>query len=120
MGDDKTETILIIDRVMEPAAVAGRPLQARGFSEAVLSVTERGVEEVRENMTRFIRGVQKILAEGAAIGGEFRIEEVEVSAQLTAEGKIGFAGTGVNLQGETGLKLIFKRPPAKDAAAARP
>jgi len=32
-----------------------------------------------------------------------------VSAQVTGEGKIGFAGTGVNMTGNTGLKLIFKR-----------
>jgi len=103
-------TILIIDAV-EPDAVApdGRPMHARGLSDKLVKASERTIDEVRQNMTRFINGVQSILADGAAIAGEFDIETVEVSAQVTGEGKIGFAGTGVNMTGNTGLKLIFKR-----------
>lgn len=113
MVKDGADTILIIDSITASAAAPGaRPLQARGLVGAALTVSERSVEEVQANMTRFIRGLQKILAEGAELGGELRIEQVEVNAQLTAEGKIGIASTGVNLKGDTGLKIIFKRPPS--------
>jgi hypothetical protein len=113
MSNAKPDTILIIDRVDEMTVPAdGRPIHPRDLRkmrETVMHATEHAVEEMRENMTRFIHGVQQMLADGAAISGEFQIEEVEVSALVTGEGKIGFAGTGMNLQGETGLKIIFKR-----------
>jgi hypothetical protein len=110
MSDDKPDTIIIIDAVELPAVPPGRrPLHPRGLGDTALQVTERTVDEVRANMTRFLSGVQKILAEGAAIGGAFEIDTVEINAQVTGEGKIGFAGTGVNLKGDTGVKIIFKR-----------
>jgi|SRR6185295_8418397 len=118
MGKDGADTILIFDSVTASAGAPGaRPLQPRGLADAALAVSERSVEEVQANMTRFIRGLQKILAEGAVLGGELRIEQVEVNAQLTAEGKIGIAGTGVNLKGDTGLKIVFKRAPGQPPVA---
>lgn len=41
--------------------------------------------------------------------GKFSIEEVEIHLDITGEGKVGFLSSGVQLQGSTGIKVVFKR-----------
>lgn len=41
--------------------------------------------------------------------GEFSIDEVEAHVEVTAEGKVGLLGSGMGLQGSTGIKLVFKK-----------
>lgn len=60
-------------------------------------------------MTEFIDGVQEILSKGARIAGEFRMETVEIQAEISVEGKIGFLGTGVAAKGQSQIKIVFQR-----------
>jgi hypothetical protein len=111
VNDQKPDTLMIIDIVQGPAiGPGGRPLSTRGFvSDRLVETTEHAIDELRNTMTHFLNGVQTMLAESTARLGDFEVDTVEVNAQITSEGKIGFAGTGLNLKGGTGLKIVLKR-----------
>ena len=112
MPNNPKDTIVIFDvAVQSTGGPGGRPLQARGW-DVMVRASEQAVDLVQQNMTRFIKGVQSILADGAALVGAFQMDTVEVNAQITGEGKIGFAGTGATVEGVSSIKIVFKRKPA--------
>jgi hypothetical protein len=41
--------------------------------------------------------------------GEFQLNDVEVNLEISADGKVGFMGTGVGIKGSSSLKLKFER-----------
>ncbi len=102
-----SDNILIItgDEITQ---AGGRPLGARGTSASTY-MSERSVNEVRENMSGFLKGLGQILSLGEEVGGDYDIDRVEVNAQITGEGKLGLLGTGVNVGAATGLKIVLQR-----------
>ena len=42
------------------------------------------------------------------------LEEVELSIEVSSEGQVSILGTGGKLDGKGGIKLSFRRNPAKD------
>lgn len=114
MSNNQTKTIPIFEavEVIEGrAAVPGaRPVQARGVvRDRAVQLVETGVDVLSESMTNFIEGVTDMLSAGSKVTGSFDIDTVEVECQISGGGKIGFAGTGVNLEGGSTLKIIFKK-----------
>ncbi|HEY6512394.1 MAG TPA: hypothetical protein VI032_10465 [Burkholderiaceae bacterium] len=60
-------------------------------------------------MSDFLAGVNRMLASAAEKAGAFSVDSVEVQCQIRGGGKIGFAGTGLDLSGGSSLKLVLKR-----------
>jgi len=110
MPVDENDTILILDSISERAEGPGiRPRHARGLKDHLVISSERGVGDVKASMKRFLEQVQSILAEGVDVGGDFRMDTVEVHAGITGEGRIGIAGVGMAAGGASGIKLVFTR-----------
>jgi hypothetical protein len=108
-ADDK-DTILILDSISETVGGPGRrPRQGRGLKDRLVISSERGVGDLKTSMKRFLEQVQAILAEGVDLGGDFRMDTVEVHAGITGEGRIGLAGVAMTAGGATGIKLVFTR-----------
>lgn len=96
------------------SAVAGgapgaRPLQARGLPERAVQIVETSVDTLAASMSEFLAGVNDMLATAADKAGAFSVDTVEVQCQVSGSGKIGFAGTGLDLSGGSSLKLVLKR-----------
>lgn len=103
-----SDSILIITGD-EFTQAGGRPLGARGARSASMNVSERSVKEVQENMSGFLKNLGQILSLDEEVEGDYDIDRVEVNAQITGEGKLGFLGTGVNVGASTGLKIVLQR-----------
>lgn len=112
MNQKAEDTIIIIDTI-EPAdgKHMDRLIRSRGLKDTLVKTSEYSVSYIKENMTNFIKSMQSILSDSAKAAGEFQIDKVEINAQVTGEGKIGFAGTGFNLQGASGIKITLKKSP---------
>jgi len=67
------------------------------------------VEVLRENMARFLLVLQDMLPTEMAEVGDFRLEEVEVNAEVTGEGSLMLLGTGVRAAGMGGIKFVLRR-----------
>ena len=106
-----TTTVPIFDvvEVTETPAAPDRPFQPRGGREMSVRMVEQGVEVLKQSMATFVDAVNAMVQHGAEIAGEFEMETVEVNAVIGANGKIGFAGTGLQLEGTSSLKIVLKR-----------
>lgn len=93
------------------AAPAGRPLQARGLREQTVRIVEAGVDVLQGNMAAFVEAVGAMIAQAAETDGPYQIETLEVQCQISGTGKIGFAGTGLDIGGNSSMKIVFKRKP---------
>ena len=103
-----SDTILIITGD-EFTPAGDRPLGARGGRSPSVHISERNVKEVRENMSGFLKNLGQILSLNQEVEGDYDIDRVEVNAQITGEGRLGFLGTGVNVGASTGLKIVLQR-----------
>jgi hypothetical protein len=114
MSANEGATILIFDVESGSQAGPGGPLlRSRGVSEKVVKATAVAVDQVEKNMTRFLSGVGDIINRGAEVNGEYEVETVEVNAQISADGQIGFMGSGVGMTGSAGITFVFKRKKPK-------
>ena len=108
-------TIFILDTAEAIGGEAGatdrgaRPFQTRSRREKAAQRTAVAVDTVKKNMSRFLEDIGSILEEGAEIKGPLTVQKVEVQAQVSASGEISLFGSGVGLEGMTGIKLVFER-----------
>jgi hypothetical protein len=114
MPDKEKKTIPVFEAVEfvstgVEGTTAYRPIYARGAKEKVINMVETGVDVLRDNMSSFIETVGDMISSSAEAAGNYEIDTVEVECQLSGNGKVGFAGTGIGLTGGSGLKIIFKK-----------
>lgn len=77
--------------------------------ERVITDKELDVEEVSRNINRFIENLDEALKETSPKVGGFEFAELEIYAEVTAEGTFKVLGTGVGASAMGGLKFIFRR-----------
>jgi len=103
-GQEK-RTLWIVTAEAEPEATI-----RRGARSAPLGRTHAvDVERLRQNMTAFLEALQEMLAAEPKDIGDFRLAEVEVSAEITAEGSLRLLGTGVSGAGTGGIRFVLRR-----------
>ena len=105
-------TVVVFDVVDVQSSVA-RPTRARmekAPSGAVKAV-EASVSTIEASLGSFVQTVRGMLAKVEGQAGEYGIDTVEVSAQVSTEGKVGFMGIGLAAKGSSGMKIVFKRRP---------
>jgi hypothetical protein len=112
MPDPKEPKIAVFEGAPTvPVAVTtgDRPLQARGVADRVVQIVETSVGTLQASMDEFLSGLSAMLANAESKSGAFAVDTIEVQCEISGSGKIGFAGTGVDLSGGSTLKLVLKR-----------
>jgi len=102
------DSLLIFSTLEESKETTRRE---RGWSEDSLDKKTNNVtvSVLKKNMDMFLNQVREILANESAKIGSFDIDEVEISAQITTDGKVALFGSGVSVGGSGGIKFILKR-----------
>ena len=67
------------------------------------------VNVLRDNVRQFLSIMEQLLPAQMATVGDFRLEEVEVNAEITGEGSLMLLGTGVRASALGGIKFVLKR-----------
>lgn len=98
----------------EPATAARRGLPVRTAPSGAKAFE---VEVLRDNMRQFLAVLQEVLPTEMTTVGDFRVDEVEVSAEVTGEGSLMLLGTGVRAAGAGGIKFILRRINGKQPVA---
>jgi hypothetical protein len=112
MPDPHVKTIAVFELASASplgAAPGARPLQARGMSDRAVQIVQTSVDALAHGMSEFLAGVNDMLSSAADAAGAFSVDSVEVQCQISGGGKVGFAGTGLDLSGGSSLKLVLKR-----------
>ena len=79
---------------------AGEYIQAHTVDVTVL---ESNVRNFFVNISSVLDSTKEVENKG------FRLEEIEFTLQLSAEGQVGFLGTGAKATGQGGIKFVLKR-----------
>jgi len=66
-------------------------------------------EAIKSSYQKFLRALQEIVALPVHAAGQFSLEEVEFSAEITADGEFKLLGTGVGLEAKGGVKFKLRR-----------
>jgi len=109
MSDNENDVILIADSLDESASPT--PFRERGIGggSTKAMVKAVNVNELKENVKHFFSQLNEILVTGGDKVGEFSVNQVEISAQITGEGKICLLGSGTKMSVNGGLKFILTR-----------
>jgi hypothetical protein len=100
---------VIIFDVANIQPAVGRPTSARGAPGATAQAVEANTNAIEESLTGFIETVKAMLEKVDDAKGDFRVDTVEVAAQVSTEGKVGFMGVGLGATASSGMKILFKR-----------
>jgi hypothetical protein len=66
-------------------------------------------EEFQKHLSGFLNNVQTALANCQTEYKGYKIDTVEINAEISAEGQIGFMGTHAGIGGKGGITFVFKR-----------
>ncbi len=101
-------TIIPMPTQVEPGAGYDPLLDEEGGNRTSRAITAR-LSELKGGLTTFLSQVDTLLKDTATATGEFALEEVELSAGVTASG--GFVLFGVGAEGalEGGIRFLFRR-----------
>ena len=84
----------------------GNPLQR--IAEA-LKTNDVSTDVLKEELDNFLAGMQASLDGVRETIGEYTLETLELSVEVSASGKVSLFGSGGELSGKGGLKLVLKR-----------
>jgi hypothetical protein len=99
------KTLWVVTAEPEPPA----PLHRGALARTSNGARALDVSVLRENVKQFLSILEQLLPEQMATVGDFRLEEVEVSAEITGEGSLMLLGTGVRATALGGIKFVLKR-----------
>lgn len=110
MAENDDERILILTGLTEqPEAERAQ----RGAGDGILKrvVNTVSVSALKENMQVFFNQLQEIIGPGKEKIGAFDLSQIEVTAQITGDGKVCLLGSGAKIEVQGGIKFILKRTP---------
>ena len=76
------------------------------------------VQELAQSLQSFLNNLDEVMKNLNAKVGGFEVDEMEVYAEISAEGKISLLGTGIETGAMGGLKLILRRPPKESEVSS--
>ena len=76
---------------------------------------QQSIDELSVNINLFLEQMGNVLEKSPEKIGKFHFEELEVHAEVTAQGTIAMLGTGLQAGATGGLRFVFRRSlPASD------
>lgn len=104
------DKVLIFD-VPDVQASAGRPTRARGdgVSSRAARAFEASAATLEQSLVGFVETMREMLGKIDDAAGVYHLDTVEVAAEISTEGKVGFVGVGLGAQASSSMKILFKR-----------
>ncbi|QDI70287.1 hypothetical protein CD934_17460 [Streptomyces calvus] len=98
---------------LEDTGQGGRTdrLSFRRAEEWRTARTEIPAEELRSRLHDFVTTMHGVLASLPQRAGEFQLDEVSFSAEVSAKGTVSLLGSGGELAGQAGITFTFTRRP---------
>ncbi|MCE6996222.1 hypothetical protein LZG04_15660 [Saccharothrix sp. S26] len=71
--------------------------------------SEIPVEEFRRRVEDFMASMRDVISGLATTAGDYQLDQVQVTVEVSAKGKLSLLGTGGELAGKGGLTFTFKK-----------
>jgi hypothetical protein len=88
----------------------GQILVVTGEDNRAFGARKLSVEQLSENVSRFLSQMGSVLEHAPAEIGGFQFVEFEVNAEINAKGALALLGTGGEAGASGGIKFVFRRP----------
>ena len=75
----------------------------------IISKNTISAEKLQNQIDGFIEKILSSLSNATIQEGEYELKTVEINAQISTEGQIGFMGTHASLSGSGGIKFVFSK-----------
>jgi hypothetical protein len=113
ISKDTSRKIVVFD-VQLVTPVDSERVSEAGMGQKLLNAigiksTSLDSDYIQNKVTEFVSSMHEIISKSAAESREFKVDTVEVNAEISAEGQIGLMGTHAGMKGTTGIKFVFKR-----------
>jgi len=108
MDENADERILVLTGSTDQPA-PGRVERGLGDSMLKRGVSAVSVSILKKNMQAFFNQLGEIVAPGASTVGAFELSQIEITAQITGDGKVCLLGTGAKLEVQGGIKFVLNR-----------
>lgn len=108
MNENPDEHILVLTEFSDQAA-PGRVERGLGDSILKRGPSAVSVSALKKNMQAFFGQLGEIVAPGAVTVGAFELSQIEITAQITGDGKVCLLGTGAKLEVQGGIKFVLNR-----------
>jgi hypothetical protein len=90
----------------------GGPIDAlKGLASSSLKYVEISPDVLEAQLTEFLAKMDRIVQKLPKLVGQFHLDEVELSVEITGKGTVAFLGTGGELGSTGGLRFTLKRNP---------
>ncbi|MBC7927820.1 MAG: hypothetical protein H7039_19415 [Bryobacteraceae bacterium] len=66
-------------------------------------------QDLSANVKTFLGGLQDVFSNPPEQGGNFTIDSITVTAEVSAKGTLNLLGTGGEIGGKGGITFVFKR-----------
>src|SRR6476661_655013 len=110
-AEEKEEKLVVF--YVEPYSDKGGLREAGSLRDKlkgfVVKSKEIAVDDFKYSLSRFLLTVENILSTSKQRYGDFIMDSIEINAEVSADGKVGFMGTEVGVSGTHGIKFVFKR-----------
>lgn len=93
----------------EPVSPDGRPMVTRSTEAMGARSVAVSLSELRKSMASFLAATDAMLVATENKDSAFSMTEVVVQAQIGADGKVGFLGSGVSANAQASLTITFAR-----------
>jgi hypothetical protein len=81
-----------------------------------LGRVEMPVDVLKSRVSRFLDSMREVITDLPAAFGRYELDQVTISAEVSAKGQISLLGSGGELAGKSGLTFTFTRRLAKDGS----
>ncbi len=92
--------------------VGSDPAPSRWFRKSLTQRVQISADDLKRQIGNLLAVVGDVFDQSCAETG-LLLEQVELSIEASSEGQISILGSGGKLEGKGGIKLSFKRNPAK-------
>lgn len=79
------------------------------IQRASTEVIKVNLERLQTELGKLIQGFGTALMSVPNALGEYQLDEVQVTVEVTAEGTVGLLGSGGTVAGQGGVSLLFKK-----------
>lgn len=107
---DKVESDLDIeeDQFLSPEQ---RPSLIRRVFGTLPKIDTVSPETLQANLSRFLQAMQKTFTDAPVQLGHYRLDEIEIAVEVSAEGEVSLLGNGGKVGGKGTLTLKLKHMP---------
>jgi len=114
MSDQPAGVVRIFGLEDDEDGRVDRRLPFRKSNELRLGWGEVPVDKLRSQVETFLASMGDVLSGVSAKVGEYKLQQVQISVEVSAKGQVSLLGTGGELAGKSGLTFTFAVPPPAD------